>query len=98
MSARAYSLPAISLMTLAVATHRAASIGCVRSAKLDLLVFTARIVFEARVHLGAMRNAPSSRMVSPFNMGFSRMAFASLAYSGARPRRAGKGTLAPNDS
>src|SRR5712692_1618203 len=43
---------------------------------------------------GAMRIAPSSRMVSPFNMGFSMMWQASAANSAGRPERDGNGILA----
>ena len=47
---------------------------------------------------GAMRRAPSSRMVSPFSMVFSKMCLTSVANSSGRPRRAGKGTLLPSAS
>src|SRR5438128_4859875 len=41
---------------------------------------------------GGMRSAPSSRMVSPFNMRFSRTWQTSAAYSSGCPRREGNGT------
>ena len=44
---------------------------------------------------GAMRMAPSRRMVSPFSIGFSTMWTARLPYSEASPSRAGCGTWAP---
>src|SRR5712672_1082825 len=44
---------------------------------------------------GAMRIAPSSRMVSPFSIAFSTMCTARLPYSEASPSRAGCGTCAP---
>ena len=44
---------------------------------------------------GAMRMAPSRRMVSPFSIGFSTMWTARLPYSEASPSRAGCGTCAP---
>src|SRR5216683_6424399 len=44
---------------------------------------------------GAMRMAPSRRMVSPFSIGFSTMWTARLPYSLASPSRAGCGTWAP---
>ena len=46
---------------------------------------------------GAMRRAPSSRIVSPFSIGFSTMWRTRAAYSSGRPRRCGKGTEAPSD-
>src|SRR5258708_1540669 len=47
------------------------------------------------VCLGAMRIAPSRRMVSPFSIGFSTMWTARVPYSEASPSRAGCGTCAP---
>ena len=41
------------------------------------------------VYFGAMRIAPSRRMVSPFSIWFSTMCRASAAYSDGSPRRDG---------
>src|SRR5260221_807021 len=46
-------------------------------------------------YLGAMRMAPSRRMVSPFSIGFSTIWTARLPYSEASPSRAGFGTCSP---
>ena len=43
-----------------------------------------------------MRSAPSSRMTSPFSIGFSTMWAARSPYSSGRPSRAGCGTCAPS--
>src|SRR6186713_119803 len=44
---------------------------------------------EKETYRGAMRIAPSRRMVSPFSIGFSTMCTASEPYSLASPRREG---------
>src|SRR2546425_10752258 len=48
-------------------------------------------------YFGAMRIAPSRRIVSPFNISFSMMCLARAAYSLGRPRRDGKGTCCPSE-
>ena len=45
-------------------------------------------------HFGAIRIAPSSRIVSPFSIAFSTMWHASAANSPGRPRRGGNGICA----
>src|SRR6267378_3768119 len=47
------------------------------------------------LYLGAIRIAPSRRMVSPLSIGFSTICTARLPYSEASPSRAGCGTCAP---
>ena len=51
-----------------------------------------------QAYFGAIRSAPSSRMTSPFSMGFSMICRARAAYSEGLPRREGKGTAAPSES
>ena len=50
------------------------------------------------IQRGAMRSAPSRRMVSPLSMVFSQMCLTSAANSAGRPSRGGKGTLLPSAS
>jgi hypothetical protein len=50
------------------------------------------------IYFGAMRSAPSRRMVSPLSISFSTMCAASCAYSSGRPRRGGKGTDLASES
>jgi len=45
-------------------------------------------------HFGCIRSAPSRRIEQPLSMSFSTIARTSAAYSSARPRRDGNGTLA----
>src|SRR5690606_14593441 len=47
---------------------------------------------------GAIRNAPSRRMTSPFSMTFSQIWRTNAANSAGLPRRDGKGTLRPSES
>ena len=49
------------------------------------------------IFYGCILSAPSSRIVSPFSIGFSTMACTSIAYSAGRPRRCGKGTVEPRN-
>jgi len=49
-------------------------------------------------HFGAIRIAPSSRITSPFNIGFSMICRTSDANSSGRPSRGGNGTILPSDS
>ncbi len=51
---------------------------------------TARL--QPSLYRGAMRIAPSSRMVVPLIMALPTMDATSIAYSSGRPRRLGKGT------
>src|ERR1700759_45617 len=53
------------------------------------------IAFNHRcAHLGCIRMAPSRRMVSPFNIGISKIEATSWANSSGLPRRLGKGIWA----
>src|SRR5512146_2936238 len=54
---------------------------------LDVVLVVSRCVH----YCGCMRTAPSSRMVSPFNIGISKAATTSRANSSGFPRRLGKG-------
>src|SRR4051812_6265556 len=49
-------------------------------------------------HLGPIRIAPSSRMVSPFNICASAMYLTIAANSSGLPSREGNGTCLPSDS
>src|SRR5882757_3157878 len=49
-------------------------------------------------HLGCIRMAPSRRMVSPFNMGISKIAATSCANSSGLPRRLGNGIWLARDA
>jgi hypothetical protein len=55
-------------------------------------------LFQYLLYLGAMRIAPSRRMVVPLSIGFRTMASASCAYSAGSPSRDGNGTCWPSDS
>ena len=48
--------------------------------------------------MGAIRIAPSSRITSPFSIGFAMISRTSDANSAGRPSRGGKGTILPSDS
>ena len=52
---------------------------------------------RGRLHRGAIRIAPSSRIVSPLSIGFSTICWTSAAYSSGRPSRLGCGTCRPSD-
>src|SRR5699024_11466517 len=54
-----------------------------------------RVVWD---HLGAVRIAPSRRLVSPLSIGFATIDSTSWAYSVGLPSRAGWGTALPRDS
>src|SRR5919202_156231 len=49
------------------------------------------------VHRGAMRMAPSRRIVSPLSITFSTICCTSAAYSSGRPSRGGNGTCCPSE-
>src|SRR6185437_12847528 len=49
-------------------------------------------------YFGAMRIAPSRRIVSPLSISFRTISATSDAYSAGRPNRGGNGTILPSDS